>query len=236
MDENEIKTGERIDRVFLSKVKEVDSKKHTVDVIMSDASVDRYNEIIAPKAWGKMTTYKKHPVLLSSHNYHGLKNQIGKAEKISVNPKGQLEAKMKYYVGRGNEEADWGFFLAEEKIAAYSVGFIPKAYVYRGSEEFEVEAKELGLTKKARESVRVIFTEVELLENSQVLVPANANGLQKSFESEEIQGDEVLKGLYSEIIENIDKFKDFFKTDGAAAISKSFGAPEEEAPGRVRRK
>jgi hypothetical protein len=243
-DKFKIKEGERQDRVFLSKVKGVDTKNHTVDVVMSDASVDRYREVIHPNAWKNgLKNYKKHPVLLSSHNYHGLTNQIGKALKIKVNEQGELEAKMKYFVGKGNEEADWGFFLVEEGIAAYSVGFIPKSYVYSGDGDFEDLAKELGYSKKEAAKIRIIFTEVELLENSQVLVPANPAGLLKGFESEDVQGDEVLKSLYTDAIAKVDSFSDFFATEGAATISKSFEADlaEEEAEsstgeGRIKRK
>ena len=243
-EEIKIKEGERRDRVFLSKVKAVNAKDYTVDVVMSDASVDRYREVIHPAAWKNgLKSYKKHPVLLSSHNYHGLTNQIGKALKIKVNELGQLEAKMKYFVGKGNEEADWGYFLVEEGIAAYSVGFIPKSYVYSGDGDFEDLAKELGYSKKEASKIRVIFTDVELLENSQVLVPANPAGLQKGFDSEGVQEDEVLKGLYTEALAKVDSFKDFFETEAAATISKSFMADleDEEAEGntgesRVRRK
>ena len=219
-----IKAGEKQSMVFASKVKAINSEKGTVDVIMSDASIDRYREVIDPRAWKKgLANYKKHPVLLSSHNYHGLTNQIGKAETIKVNKDGQLEARMKYFVGKGNPEADWGFFLAEEGVAAYSVGFIPKSYVYNSEGDFEVLAKELGYSKKEAAQIRVIFTEVELLENSHVLVPANPAGLLKGMESEEVQNDALLKSLYSEALDKIDSFKDFFETKGAEAISKSFG-------------
>ena len=48
-----IKAGEKQSMVFASKVKAVNSEKGTVDVIMSDASIDRYNEVIDPRAWKK---------------------------------------------------------------------------------------------------------------------------------------------------------------------------------------
>ncbi len=233
-----IKAGEKQSMVFASKIKAVNFEKGTVDVIMSDASIDRYREVIDPRAWKKgLANYKKHPVLLSSHNYHGLTNQIGKAETIKVNKEGQLEARMKYFIGKGNDEADWGFFLAEEGVAAYSVGFIPKKYVWSGDGDFDDLAKELGYSAKEAAGIRVIFTEVELLENSQVLVPANPAGLLKGMESEEVQNDTLLKSLYTEALDKIDSFKDFFETEGAATISKNFGEwPDEKEPtARVKR-
>lgn len=234
-----IKAGEKQSMVFASTVKAVNSEKGTVDVIMSDASIDRYREVIDPRAWKKgLANYKKHPVLLSSHNYHGLTNQIGKAETIKVNKDGQLEARMKYFVGKGNPEADWGFFLAEEGVAAYSVGFIPKGYVYNSEGEFEDLAKELGYSKKEAAGIRVIFTDVELLENSHVLVPANPAGLLKGMESEEVKNDTLLKSLYKEALDKVDSFKDFFETEGAATISKNFGIGGDDkvdGSGRVKR-
>jgi len=210
-------------RIFMGKVRSVDSEEFTVDVTMSDASIDRYREVIHPKAWTKrLGNYKKHPVLLSSHNYYNLLNQIGKSKKIGVNSNGELEAKMQYFVGKGNPEADWGFFLAEEGIAAYSVGFIPHSWLRKGDDGFEDLAKELGYSKKQMQDIRLIYTEVELLENSQVLVPANANGLQKGLDSKEIQEDPILKDIYSKVTENLEKFKKFFETEDADTVTKGF--------------
>jgi hypothetical protein len=162
-------------KTFIGEVKSVDEKNFTVTAVMSDESVDRYKEVILVDAWKKrLKDFMKHPVLLSSHDYYsGLMNQIGEWEKVWVDKDSkQLVGRAKYYVGKGNPEADWGFFLATQGIAAYSVGFIS-----HGMETDEEKIAELMSDSKKKP--RAVFTEAELLETSQVLLPANPAALQQ---------------------------------------------------------
>lgn len=173
-------------KTFAGKVKSVDAENHTVEVIMSDQTADRYNEVVLAKAWKKrLGIYKKHPILLSSHNYHSLTHQIGMCTSIKV-VGDQLLAKLKYFVGVGNDEADWGWKLAEMGIAAFSVGFIPHGYIRGGADGYTEALKEVGIKlKEGERGPHVIYTDVELLENSQVLIPANSNALQKGLKDED---------------------------------------------------
>lgn len=183
---------EKITKTFVSEIKGIDEKSFTVDAVISDETIDRYGEIISIDAWKKrLKRYKEHAVLLSSHRYDKLTNQIGEATKVSTED-GKLVAKFKYYVGEGNEEADWGWKLASKfGKAAYSVGFLPYDY-----EEGEWDED----TKKGKKARRT-YTDVELVEVSQVLVPANPSALQKSLEGEE---DEVLKEYTSMVIKELE--------------------------------
>lgn len=161
-------------KTFIGEVKSIDEKNFTVTAVMSDESVDRYKEVILVDAWKKgLKDFMQHPVLLSSHDYYsGLLSQIGEWEKVWIDKDTkQLVGRAKYYVNKGNPEADWGFFLATQGIAAYSVGFISK-----GIETDEEKMAELVGTKK---KPRAVFTDVELLETSQVLLPANPAALQQ---------------------------------------------------------
>jgi hypothetical protein len=109
--------------------------------------------------------------LLSSHAYRGLMNQLGVFESIKIdNEAKEVVAKPKWFVGEGNPEADWGWKLAEHGVAAFSIGFIPKKSI---SYDEEARAKNGGIYRD--------FEEIELLEVSQVLIPANPSALQKSF-------------------------------------------------------
>lgn len=173
-------------KTFAGKVKSVDAENHTVEVIMSDQTADRYNEVVLAKAWKKrLGIYKKHPILLSSHNYHSLTHQIGMCTSIKV-VGDQLIAKLKYFVGVGNDEADWGWKLAEMGIAAFSVGFIPHGYIRGGADGYTEALKEIGIKlKEGERGPHVVYTDVELLENSQVLIPANSNALQKGLKDED---------------------------------------------------
>lgn len=164
-------------KTFIGEVKSVDEKNFTVTATMSDESVDRYKEVILVDAWKKrLKDFMSHPVLLSSHDYYsGLLGQIGEWEKVWVDKDTkQLVGRAKYYVGKGNPEADWGFFLATQGIAAYSVGFIS-----HGLETDSEKIAELIPDEKKAKKARAVFTEVELLETSQVLLPANPAALQQ---------------------------------------------------------
>ena len=160
---------EKIIRSIVSEIRKIDKENHTAWIKISDGSKDRYNTIIPVDSWKKnLKNFKKHPVLLSSHNYNELRNQIGKV--LDYEFTDAFWVKAQYFVGQGNEEADWGWFLVEEGIAGYSVGFRP----------IKVEEN------PDQEGIEAIYKENELLEISQVLIPANANATQvKGIESPE---------------------------------------------------
>jgi len=183
---------DKITKTFVSEIKSIDEKNFIVDAVISDETIDRYGEVISIDAWKKrLKRYKEHAVLLSSHRYDKLTNQIGEATKVFTED-GKLVAKFKYYVGEGNEEADWGWKLASKfGKAAYSVGFLPYDYE---EEDWDEDTKK---GKKARRT----YTDVELVEVSQVLVPANPSALQKSLEDEE---DEVFKEYTTMLIKDLE--------------------------------
>src|SRR4030066_242306 len=115
-------------RMFAGKVKSVNEKDFTVLATVSDETIDRSGEVIQVSAWvNRLENYKKHPILLSSHNYYGLLNQIGMAKELMIGD--SFDVEFKYFVGEGNPEADWAFNLAKKGIVAFSVGFYPKAWV-----------------------------------------------------------------------------------------------------------
>lgn len=135
-----------------------------IHAIVSSENPDRDGDIIRVAGWN-LDHFMKHPVLVSSHNYRDLTNQIGKWEDMAVKGK-RLEGVAKYYVNEGNPQADWGHKLASMGEAAFSVGFIP---------DME-KAKVLGDEDTWFPSFE--FNGQELLEVSHVVVPANADALQ----------------------------------------------------------
>jgi HK97 family phage prohead protease len=155
---------EKIVKSFKSLIKSINEEEYTADVIVSTDGVDRDREKIAKEAFTKrLKYYKDHPVLLSSHQYGDLRKQIGEASKIKMTDEG-LVATFKYYTNSGNPEADWAWVLAQKGIAGFSIGFIPFAYA----------DKDLEKDGYNRE-----YTDVELVEISQVLVPSNRNAVQQ---------------------------------------------------------
>jgi len=159
-------------KYFIGKVRSVDPKTFTAEVVISDETKDRYDERVKVDAFKKTKKdFMKHPVLLSSHAYRGLMNQLGMFTNIKIDEeKREVIATPKWFVGEGNAEADWGWKLAEHGIAAFSIGFIPKKTV---NYDEETRAKNGGIWCD--------YEDIELLEVSQVLIPANPSALQKSF-------------------------------------------------------
>ena len=146
-------------KVIRAETKVLDAETGRVHAVVSTEAKDRDGDIIRAAGWD-LGDFNAHPVLLSSHNYMQLRSQIGEWEGMKVNGT-DLEGVARYYIGKGNEEADWGFHLAEMGRAAYSVGFIPDI----------AKAEELsdgGLEFKGQ----------KLLEASHVTIPSNPEALQ----------------------------------------------------------
>lgn len=178
-----------VKRVFKGEIKSINDSDFVIEAVVSDETIDRYGEVILASAWKKgLENYKQHPILLSSHNYDDLTAQIGEVVNIKVWNK-QLVAKMKYYVGEGNEQADWGYKLAKKGLAAFSVGFIPKSYTY---DQEEIKSL-LNIEDKNAPIPKLVYKDVELLEISQVLIPANPSALAKDLAT---VSDPVIKSIY----------------------------------------
>lgn len=179
-------------KIFRGTVKSFDEKTHTATIFISTGDIDRDQEVIEPKAFQKnLGNYMAHPVLLSSHRADTLTRQIGEARAVRILETG-VEGDYEWYAGKGNPEADWGWFLVTRGIAAFSIGFIPKVWLDKWTNPIISQD----------DSVRGIFrryTEIELLENSQVLVPANPNALQRRLDEAQGAEKEVLELAVKEL-------------------------------------
>jgi len=166
-------------------IKVIDKSAGLITAVVSTESVDRDGDIIRQAHWD-LNHFKAHPILLSSHNYRGLQNQIGEWTSMDVKDS-KLVGEAKYYVKEGNPEADWGFKLASKGRAAFSVGFVPDMS----------KAK----TLEASGNISYEFLGQELLEVSQVTVPSNADALQ-SFKGMGLHPD--LEAIVTEIMDDMD--------------------------------
>ncbi len=172
---------DKIVKIFKAEVKSLDVEKKRAVVVISTDRKDRDGDIILPASFKKnLKSYKEHPILLSSHDYYRLMSQIGMAHKVTVGDK-EVTADFEWFAGATgsdgkslNPEADWGWFLAQKGIAAFSIGF-------QGNEFEWIEEKEQGGGGGMRITGR-LFKEITLLEVSQVLVPSNAGALQNSID------------------------------------------------------
>ena len=158
----------KIFRASFAKV--LDEKTGRVSAVVSSESVDRDGDVIRAEGWD-MRNFNAHPVLLANHDYSSLRSQIGVWEKMEVHGD-VMVGQARFFIGKGNEEADWAFQLAKEKQLAFSVGFIPdmeKAVPLHKGDSYGVQ----GMEYKGQ----------ELLEVSAVTVPSNPDALQRLVKS-----------------------------------------------------
>ena len=155
-------TMTHVSKFIRPEVKILDKATGVISAVVSTESVDRDGDIIRQGYWN-LDHFKSHAILLSSHNYRGLTNQIGHWTDMGVKDN-KLVGEAQYYLKAGNQEADWGFVLASKGMAAFSVGFVPDMS----------KAKQI----EANGNLSYEFNGQELLEVSQVTVPSNADALQ----------------------------------------------------------
>ena len=158
----------------------MDLEAGRIQAVVSTEAKDRQGDLIRQDGWD-LKNFMAHPVLLSSHDYMSLRSVIGEWESMEVKGK-KLVGIAKYYIGQGNEEADWGFNLASKGRAAYSVGFLPDMS----------KAKELDSDNWMGSFE---FNGQELLEVSQVSIPANPEALQHM---KTLQLDPIISELITE--------------------------------------
>jgi len=167
MDRKELKPI-KMDKLIRAETKVLDEGEGLVEATVSTESPDRDGDVIRQKFW-QIENFKRHPVLLSSHDYTDLRSQIGEWQSMDI--KGEkLVGVAKYYINEGNEQADWGFNLATKKRAAFSVGFMPD---WDSASELENGTGGKSVFPNYE------FKGQELLEVSHVIVPANPDALQR---------------------------------------------------------
>ena len=135
----------------------------TLDFIVSDETLDRYNEVIVASGW-KLDNYVRNPVFQNSHQYGDIIYTIGRAlttEVRTMQGRTVLYQRVEFAT-EANPIAKIAYNLYKGKfLNAVSVGFIPLQW----------ENGEPGNLWNRR------YTEQELLEVSAVGIPANPNAL-----------------------------------------------------------
>lgn len=193
-------------KLIRGETKVLDVKAGRVEAVVSTEDKDRQGDIIRQEGWD-LAAFMKHPILLSSHDYFDLRSQIGEWEAMKVSGT-KLVGTARYYVGEGNEQADWGFNLASKGRAAFSVGFIPDMDKAKPLEKDEDEWM-----------THYEFNGQELLEVSHVTIPANANALQA------VRG---VKGLHPAIAEIVDETLRDMNTPASITLSGTFDGQTED--------
>lgn len=146
-------------------VKSIDDAKRQIEAVVSDASLDRYDEILLPEAFREtLGLYLKNPVVISSHQHRletGHSSVVGQVIRAWIDEAGLHVVIQFAETELGNE---FWYLYKNKYQRAFSVGFIL------------LESR----TEKKGDKMIQILTKVELLEISCVAVPANRNALSKS--------------------------------------------------------
>lgn len=131
------------------------------EFVASDESVDRYGDIISVDGW-ELANYKRNPIVLFQHQHS---NPVGIASKVWIEDK-QLKVRIKLAAEGTSPFIDsLRKLMAQRILRAVSVGFMPTA-------------DPVYLRDPTNDRITGLkFVGQELLENSIVSVPANANAL-----------------------------------------------------------
>lgn len=202
-----------IDGLFETKA--VNADRRSVDAVMSTDALDRYLEVINPKAWVKrLSRFLSSPVLLKDHDHT---KPIGHWENVRVTDEGLVGTA----IFADTKDANERFALHNGgHVKGFSVGFIPHAWSFR---EQDVEGK----TKRVR-----VFEDCELLECSSVAIPANPDALQRLLRSfsESTSDDEGMQTLAKAIASELRGVKAEDPTDKVIATIKEMLNAEPGGP------
>lgn len=153
-----------------AKLKNVNEEQRTAVFVISSGEIDRYGEIVDPKAFDDETiaAYMDNNVALAAHQHAGFSGEptvVGNW--IQIWREGdKTYGEVKFDTDDIGEKY-WGK-VKRGVMKACSIGFIVRAW----------EMREVG-TGQNKRSVRV-FTKIELLEISIVAVPANRQAIMKA--------------------------------------------------------
>ena len=150
---------------------------YTLDFTSSDATLDRYGEIISPTGWN-LETYRRNPVFQNSHQYGNIIFTLGKAVLTEVRGT-SLFQRIQFAVDANPMAKIAHALYAGGFLKAVSVGFIPIKW-------------EDGT---AQTPYRRKYMEQELLEVSAVAIPANPNALTMALKSGAIEKSDLQSTL-----------------------------------------
>lgn len=157
-------------------VAKIEEGEHAAIQWISTKSVDADSEIIDP-AGVDFSRFLKNPVVLLNHDYHSL--PVGKAEGLEVDPTFGVKAKTIFAdtaVAKDVYSLVKGGFMG-----ATSIGFIPKEWIESTDKGWGEAVKSYsakwGMAPEAFTAAQRIYTNILLLEYSQVTVPSNEDSL-----------------------------------------------------------
>lgn len=170
---------------FTAQVKGIDTEgKRVTGVLASSGSLDRDEEIILPEAWS-LEAFKRNPIFLFAHASRSAdpQNILGRVENVEKTTAG-LVADFAYDTDINPKAAMVFAQVQRGTLRAFSVGFVPRAWVTERSPREHLDA----LPEHARKALEtgkayVVYTNVELIEISQVPVPSNPDAMIASMKA-----------------------------------------------------
>jgi hypothetical protein len=161
-----------------------EAPRHTLDFRSSDATLDRYEEIISVAGW-RLENYRRNPVVQNAHSYSSLADTIGKSLITEIRddaPGSPLHAPTPYLFQRVQ------FAVEENPLAKLAYGLYKGGFLHAVSVGFIPLRWENGDEGAA---YRRKFVEQELLEVSAVSIPANPNALALGLKAGAIEKGEL---------------------------------------------
>ncbi len=170
----------------------INEAERTIEFVCSTPDVDRYGEIVLPEAFSKsLPTFMRNPVFPYGHHYDATGEElptVGHWRDMRIERDALVGTA--WFKPRGLGEQCWGDYL-EGNMTSVSVAWLTRAW--------EMQQREIDGEKRR---VRV-FTEVDLLEVSAVLIPAQPNArIRAAHATAAGTIDDGLAGRIEGVIEN----------------------------------
>lgn len=194
-------------RRLTAEIRSIDEKNHRVTAFVSTRSVDRHRTIFLPEAYTRtLPLYLGgNPIFLWGHMWHGPPTAaMGTAIDGRVVPMQGLELTFEYAVAENPVAAlVWGL-VVKKVIRAFSVGVYILAEVTDRSPKAELDA----LPDYARQALLsgecdAVYTEVELVEFSQVLIGSNRESLTEAIGEGLVPREFAMRALAGEQLEHV---------------------------------
>lgn len=175
------------------RAKDIDLVKRRAWFIASTNEVDRQGEVVLPSAFkARMGKFMRHSPFLASHAgqaMDGTPTQIGTVFNVSIKSD-RVEIGTQYAMTDLAEQY-WILASDPDQTVAVSIGFIPIKAIYGAVADLVAAYPEL---KKPFQNAELnddskvsVYTEIELLEVSQVSVPANRGAIQMGMGGDRIE-------------------------------------------------
>jgi hypothetical protein len=170
-------------------IPEVEGHPRTIEYVASDETPDRYGDVVRVKGW-TWENFKANPTFAWSHNYElpPLGRLVNVWKKTAKGEEPALMSWAEYASADLNAFADVIYRMVRAgMIRMVSVGFMPKKWNIPQTKE---EREELGLGEYGTE-----YLEQDLLELSQVPVPANPKAGATGSDGAKAVAEEIGRGL-----------------------------------------